>query len=99
MNAENCDSNDQVLNFCNSLGNESFLEQPEFTIYPNPASNFLMINSKISIDNYDIYDLSGSLIYTDKFIERIDVSELSAGIYFLVLRNETVKEMIRFVKE
>jgi hypothetical protein len=65
-------------------------EKPvRFSIYPNPATEFVVIES--SIKNSDspvsnIYDSSGHLLKTMRLIEnqtKIDLTGLSAGLYLL----------------
>ncbi|HZV69460.1 MAG TPA: T9SS type A sorting domain-containing protein [Saprospiraceae bacterium] len=52
-------------------------------MYPNPAQESLMIDSKQSIDHISIFNLSGSLLKNfSPQSNHIDVSDLNSGIYF-----------------
>ncbi|MFH2144246.1 MAG: T9SS type A sorting domain-containing protein [Bacteroidota bacterium] len=60
-------------------------------IYPNPAKEFLSINT--DIENKEkaeiyFYDCSGKLIYKEKYKEMIDISSIEPGIYFLRISDE-----------
>lgn len=63
------------------LGTEDF-QIAGFQLFPNPAGNLLNIQSKENIQNVKIYSAQGILVkvLTSK---TIDVSQLSAGMYFV----------------
>ncbi len=62
-----------------------------FAIYPNPAKGEVTISlaKKGTNADYTIYDASGRLIRTGKIpvSEKLNVSELSSGVYRLVVSN------------
>lgn len=62
-----------------------------FAIYPNPASQYIVIDGKKEIYNkVEITDINGKKVYeiraTDKS-NKIDISKLQKGIYFVSLLN------------
>ena len=70
------------------------------TIYPNPAVdvvNVLPINGA-SFNNYKVFDITGKtqLSHAATDIHKVDVSELSIGVYFLQLDNYNA---IKFIKK
>lgn len=71
-------------------------------IYPNPATNELFINSSaFDIESIDIINALGQTIISEAiYADRINVSELTQGIYFI--RFNSASEVIgtkRFVKK
>jgi len=62
-----------------------------FSVFPNPSSDFLTIQNKTeSKFQIYIYDISGNLIVT-QYLQKemtLDISEYTAGAYFLKLVNE-----------
>lgn len=53
-------------------------------VYPNPASDKLIIKSKHLINEIKVYALDGKLLKSlDQNVNSIDVSNLSHGLYFL----------------
>lgn len=62
------------------------------SLYPNPASEMIRINSSISPETYTIFDMSekiqmeGSI---DKANGELDISRLKAGIYIFRIQNAT----------
>jgi len=69
-----------------------------FTIYPNPVQNVLFIETQQPIETVKIYNLQGQLI-TEGSTSRIDVSQLSAGLYFVQVAVAGKREIKKFVKE
>lgn len=71
-------------------------------IYPNPATsqlNFLVKNNS-SIDDISINDISGKIIYKSNTISNtIDVSNLSAGVYFVTFKSDRNSVTKKFIKE
>jgi len=74
----------------------------DLVIYPNPTNDFLNIKSdETTIENVKIYDIKGALLYENKNNENqinIDLSDFTAGIYFLKINypyGETTHKIIR----
>ncbi len=67
-------------------------------ISPNPVSTTLTLNSISEIENYKIYNISGQLLLNEKMIlDKIDVSFLSNGIYFLEVLQNNEKKILKFI--
>lgn len=79
-----------------TLANENF-NNNALIIYPNPVTNFLMINSSsYTINNIKIIDLNGKTIEQLKYkSEAIDVSKLLPGIYTIELEIEGHNKLIQ----
>jgi len=72
----------------------------ELMIYPNPVADFLTVKSeKYHFEQARITDMSGKTYPVTIINNRIDVSHLSAGNYFLYLQNEQIKGVKQFVKK
>ncbi|HLS30960.1 MAG TPA: T9SS type A sorting domain-containing protein [Flavobacteriaceae bacterium] len=66
------------------------------TLYPNPTDDFLYIENLTNPVQIEIYDLSGKVMLSQEVneaIRQVDVSQLSAGMYFYGLsqNGKTVK--------
>jgi len=73
-------------------------ELKDYTFFPNPTSDFLKLTEGDFIDNhYQIFDIRGGKILEGKikFENKIDVRNLSEGLYFLKFENS---ESYRFIK-
>ena len=69
-----------------SLSTNNLKEFTDINLYPNPATDFVNINSADSIDSYRIHDLTGRVVkrsspYSNNF--RIDVASLNKGVYLV----------------
>ena len=83
-----------------ALSNSNF-SLNEFTVYPNPTSDFLFIGLN-EVDSVEIFDVSGKR-FIPNFIKveyqtKIDVQNLSKGSYILQISKGNLKEKIKFVK-
>lgn len=59
-----------------------------FKIYPNPVNNILNIKTNEVVEIIEIYDLTGkSVLNKSNNLERVNVSELYYGIYFLKIKS------------
>lgn len=62
------------------------MQLPDLVIFPNPASDFLQISSSIkeSVKRIEILTINGTVVkHFDTYCERIDISPLAAGTYFV----------------
>lgn len=65
----------------------------EIFISPNPAKEFIKINTtdtNISSD-LTIYSVYGAMVKKVRFSEKIDISDLNSGFYYIKIGNEFIK--------
>jgi len=74
--------------------NEPYVNK--FTIYPNPTSQSLTINGNDDVNSIVIFDSNAKTLLKEENTKSVDVSELSAGTYFVRINN---KETFRFIKK
>ncbi|MBK5212795.1 MAG: T9SS type A sorting domain-containing protein [Flavobacteriaceae bacterium] len=89
------DSTASYSEFC-ELGTEDFTIT-DFQLYPNPTENILNIQSKENIENVKIYSTQGILVKEDSS-KTVDVSQLSAGMYFVKIYVEGKGFTKKFIK-
>ena len=82
---------------------ESSIIESAISIFPNPASNEITIqtNKAIHENNYLIYDYQGNLILTGKLISEntfVDISSLSNGLYLLKI-DDHLGEIFKVLKQ
>jgi len=87
-----------------NVSNPEYLSNAKLNIYPNPSSDFIVVESNISIRFVSIYDVKGCLIADYKFDggqnQIIDVQGLAPGLYLTGIRMENgTTEFKRFVKK
>jgi hypothetical protein len=83
-----------------TLSLNSIKSQLQISVFPNPVDDILTIDNKSEIVNYIIYDLNGRLINDlQNASNKIDVSKLNPGIYFLKLMSDSNKtQTLKFLK-
>jgi hypothetical protein len=66
-----------------TLSDEDFELLNHLTVYPNPASDYLNIESSLDLKSVELYDISGKKVLSSLETEQINVKTISAGLYFL----------------
>ncbi len=78
------------------------LADNDFVIYPNPASNFIIIKNNSSKNfNLKIFDLTGRIILTkdvSNYTEKIDLSEFTKGVYIIRISSNNKIYNSKFIK-
>ena len=85
------------------LENEFIVDQPGFTVFPNPFTDHIVIHTDIkgedNMFNAQFFNLQGSLVYsafTTCNDGRLNVGHLEPGVYMLQLdESQTGKQMIQ----
>jgi len=75
------------------VGNEHLIEDISISIFPNPASSYLTVESNLkSVQDYAIYSILGEKVMSGKISSnRIDISGLSSSSYILRIGNQSFK--------
>ena len=70
-----------------------------FSIYPIPTAGILIVKSKATIAQIEIYNKFGQLIMSKSNENKIDISTLSQGLYFCKVKDENgvsgIKKIVR----
>ena len=64
------------------------ITQQDITVYPNPVSNILNIESPNAISEIVLFNLNGKQIHSSS-LEKIDLSPLDSGIYLLKVKTQS----------
>lgn len=73
-----------------------------YKIYPNPATDFITVESKEKLSGIMIHDANGRNIRSEKINAanpKIDVRNLTPGVYWLKISSDKKSESIRFIKK
>ena len=74
--------------------------KPNFNIYPNPASTFVQIKGKNLVGHrVKVYDITGKPVSTFeklKPFEKLNISNLQKGMYFITVNNS---KPVKFIKK
>jgi hypothetical protein len=84
------------------LNNQSFEFSSYFTLYPNPIKDVLNIQSEqgIIVNSMEIYNKLGQIVMAvANTSNRVDISNLSSGIYFVKVNTDKGTANTKFIKE
>ncbi|WP_374959084.1 T9SS type A sorting domain-containing protein [Gilvibacter sp.] len=75
-------------------------EKPTISIYPNPTSDYFVINKSIPADaEITLFSMSGQIQKLDYKTNGVyDVSFLSSGVYFLTITTSEWRKQVKLVK-
>ncbi len=80
--------------------NEKTNYNTSINIYPNPANNYITITGANASSKIVIYDLIGKVqINTILQNNKVPISALSPGVYWLEVDMNTTKKVVKFLKE
>ncbi|KAF2080999.1 T9SS type A sorting domain-containing protein [Flavobacterium sharifuzzamanii] len=96
-------TNKATSTFKTVLSTEDFNFSKYFSLYPNPANQFLNIsqNQNIEVQSYEIYDVLGQLVLAvpnAKTASNIDISKLRVGNYFIRVKSDKGSSSMKFIK-
>lgn len=94
-----CFSTDCATIPCSTVGISEF-NLSSFSLYPNPATNQLSIDTELVINSLSIVDLTGKTITTtNQPTKLVDISNLPSGIYFINVTTDENTITKKFVKQ
>ena len=73
-----------------------------FHVFPNPTSEFLMVESNVTVNHYEVYNIAGEMLMSKSVGEKrfnLNVSELPVGTYLIKMTSEDLVQTQRFVKK
>jgi predicted outer membrane repeat protein len=71
-----------------SLGLFDFKDSLPFSVYPNPASQFIHIDADVEVKSVKIYSLLGALEKSIQGTNTVDISNLNKGVHLLVVESD-----------
>jgi hypothetical protein len=103
-NSAGCSSQDEVKAACGLVSVVSLAANEGISIYPNPSSTHVTINSPITFLNDDliIFSYTGQQMIRKRITESrmvIDISYLPKGIYIVQINNSKAVSSCKFIKE
>lgn len=92
---------DYTVNITSSGKEENtFVTQPEITLYPNPTSSLLNVTSVSDKATFRVYSLVGQNVLNGRITNQsIDVTSLPAGNYIIEILDSETTTSKRFIKQ
>ena len=69
------------------------------TVYPNPASSSIRVDVKETVLNMSIYNMKGQLLHSSNGATEANVSDLTSGMYYILVQTEKGLFSQSFIKE
>lgn len=69
------------------------------SVYPNPTTDMVSVNGVENVSALEVYSLSGQIVASAKATSSINVSNLSAGTYTLLIKSEGAVIAKKIVKK
>ena len=86
-----------------SVSVNELAQENSFSIYPNPAKNFININLSNTIESLQIIDVTGKVILSENNLKtgthQINTSNLSTGVYFVKTTTNNTTSVVRLIKQ
>ena len=77
---------------------DQVFHKEEATIYPNPVHQILTLDTDVKYDHIRIFNLYQRKMMDLPYDSTVNVSDLSAGVYFLVLIKDDSFRTMKFIK-
>ena len=77
-------------------------EKHRISIYPNPANNFIKVESEVEINTVEIYSTLGKLVKTYENLSQyptLDISNLPKGMYMLKVNSAKKNSLFKLIKQ
>ena len=82
------------------LSTDDFESDTKISVYPNPTTDYLHIQSNNTIKSIEIYSLQGQKIATFNNQKSIEVKHLNSGMYFLkIIDKRNRSHSMKFIKK
>jgi len=83
------------------LSINDFEIKPEIKITPNPASDFININTDTELTSVSLYNIVGQqVIKLENSVDKINISHLKSGVYFLKYISESgYEDVVKVIKK
>ena len=100
--ADNGTLGKELWQFIPSTLSVSELKNNNYTLFPNPVSDFINLKSSYIISNVEIYNTLGEIIKNQDIESdsvKMNVESLNPGIYIIKLKSDIGIESLKFIKE
>jgi Leucine-rich repeat (LRR) protein len=83
---------------CNVLSVGDNVFEVDVSVYPNPTDNYLFIEGNKNPISISIYNLLGKKVMSAKNTNKVDVKELSSGVYIINISDGIGQTNRKFIK-
>jgi hypothetical protein len=85
---------------CGTLSEVTFSDSKSISFSPNPAKEIITINAQKTIEQVNIIDFLGKVIWQQLGdVQQVDVAQLKKGLYFIKIQSQGKTLIQKFIKE
>ena len=87
------------------LGVNDISDEATFSVYPNPATNFITVSSNINlaINSIEMFDINGRMVkrisYKDISNPEVNISDIAAGVYMMKISSNNGVATKKIIKQ
>lgn len=96
---DGCDSTVVVNVYLNTTHVNELSDKQSIIASPNPTKDFVILNSKLPILNYQLRDLSGKILSTKVKNNSVDLRSYPSGIYLIEIETSQGVRTEKLIKE
>lgn len=96
---DGCDSTVVVNVYLNTTHVNELSDKQSIIVSPNPTKDFVILNSKLPILNYQLRDLSGKILSTKVKNNSVDLRSYPSGIYLIEIETSQGVRTEKLIKE
>jgi len=79
--------------------NQSYGDDSQVSIFPNPSSDYLYVQGEIAFDEISIVNMAGAVLYRKEILShsellKIDISDLPKGLYIISVSEKDTKMIV-----
>lgn len=94
----------QAIDFTANIGDLGLDQNKKtaITVYPNPSQNQLYISAKTEMESAHMFNLIGQQVLTQKIdspVTKLDITDLSPGMYILQIISANGQKEVKVIKE
>lgn len=91
---------DYAVKISANLAANDLIKNNAVQVYPNPAVDVLNITKVTDSATYTIYNVTGQAVAKGKIIDnKVQVSQLSKGVYIISIQNRGETSQVKFIKK
>ena len=83
---------------CLTLGLNDYEQKLKYSTSPNPFSNRITIENTTGLENFQLSNSTGQMIWAGTNINQQDFSNLQNGFYFLKITNQIGQQTLKLIK-
>ncbi|MDR3218091.1 MAG: T9SS type A sorting domain-containing protein [Dysgonamonadaceae bacterium] len=87
-----------MSSYLNGLGIQNYQSHTNrVLVFPNPVSEILYIQTESEILNLKIFSIDGKNVFSSAKTNKVDVSKLKKGLYFINIRTDKGTEAVKII--